>query len=73
MAGESWPKVVTVPPVAVIVPPPRSVAIAPELAPAVEMLTLVRTTVPPPLAIAPWAYWPVSLIVTFEAVMVDVP
>jgi len=73
MAGELAPEVATVPPVAVMVPPPRSVAIAPELAPAVEMFTLVSVTVPPPLAIAPCAYWPVSLMVRFEAVTVDVP
>ena len=61
------------PPVAVIVPPPRSVAIAAEFAPAVEMSTLVSVTVPPPLAMAPWAYWPDALIVKFEAVTLEVP
>jgi hypothetical protein len=43
-----------VPPVALTVPPPRSVALAAELALLVEMLTLVSCNVPPPLVIAPW-------------------
>jgi hypothetical protein len=39
--GDLYPEVVIVPPVALTVPPPRSVAMAAELALLVEMLTLV--------------------------------
>jgi hypothetical protein len=44
-----------VPPLALTVQPPRSVAMAAEPAYLVEMLTLVSCNVPPPLVIAPLA------------------
>ena len=61
MPGDRYPEVVIVPPATVTVPPPRSVAIAAELAPLVEIRRLVSFSVPPPLAIAPCAYWPVAV------------
>ena len=61
--GASRPDVTIVPPLTTAVPPPRSVATAAELAPAVVMRTLVSETEPPPLAIAPCAYWAVALMV----------
>ncbi len=51
--GESVLDVTEVPPVALIVPPPRSEAMAAELAPAVSLFTSVSESVPPQLAIAP--------------------
>ena len=43
------------PPVVVIVPPPRSVAIGAELPPDVVTVSSLAVIAPPPLAMMPWA------------------
>jgi hypothetical protein len=62
MPGDWKPDVVMLPPVAEMRPPPRSVARAAELAPAVEIFVLTTLTDPPPLAITPWAYCPATVL-----------
>ena len=56
------------PPVAVMVPPPRSVAMAAEFDPSVCMSTLVRVILPPWVAITPWPPPAVALMVMFVSV-----
>lgn len=70
MPGESTPEVTIVPPVTVMVPLPRSVAIAAPFLPAVVMSTLVRMSVPPSVASTPWPPSAWHLMVTSVRVTV---
>ncbi len=73
MPGELFPLLVYVPPLTVMVPPPRSVATGAELPPVVDTVRPFAVMVPPPLVMIPCAYWPVALIVVPVSVIAALP